>query len=144
MSDSWALLSVVDAIAALVTPPAGFTLNAAGALPQEYWPDTIYAAPVSQSAAVVDTGSTDQANFRVRFAFSVSSSGEDGGKLRLRSVSDAEDAGVLLIAEAIRTNRQSSGLWDWLAVAQVTYDAVAQQDCRVAFVDVTGYRLVPA
>jgi hypothetical protein len=139
---SWALLPIVDAVAALVSLPGGFTLDGAGALPQEYRPNTLYAAPGLQTAAVADTGGTDQVDFRIRLAYSVSSAGEDGGLLRLRSVSDAEEAGLLLIAAAVVAHRQGS-LWDWLKVEQAQPDAVAQIDCRVLFVDLSGYRLVP-
>ena len=142
MSLSEAILPIVDAIAALPTLPSGMTLDGAGALPQEYQPDKLYAAPLFQRGNEVDTGQSDEAHFYVRLAVSVNAQGEDGGKLRLRAVSNAEEAGVLAILNAVLANRAKANLWEWLKVTSVAYNAVAQQDCRVAWVDVEGYRLV--
>jgi hypothetical protein len=143
MSFSEAILPIVDAIAALPPLPAGFTLDGAGALPQEYRPNTLYAAPLTQQGQTVDTGQGDQALFRVRLAYCVDGAGEDGGKRRLRAVSDAQDAGVVLIADAVRANRARADLWEWLQVDNVQYDAIAQHDCRAAWIDLSGWRYIP-
>jgi hypothetical protein len=141
MTASWALLPIVDAVSALVALPTGWTRDGAGALPQLYRPDTLYAAPLVQTITPIDTGGTDRLDFRLRLAPSASGAGEDGGRLRLRAVSDALEAFVLLAGAAVEGHRTGS-LWDWLAVDQVQYDPVASLDCRVLWIDLSGYRIV--
>jgi hypothetical protein len=138
---SWAILPVIDGFMALVAAP-GMAKDAAGSLPSQFKPDTIYAGPLNQTPLSIDTGASDEITFRFRVAWSVSTKGEDGGKLRLRRVSAAQDAGALVVGQAVERNRTASGLWDWLQVASIQYDGFAQFDCRGAFIDLSGYRIV--
>jgi hypothetical protein len=141
VSGTWALLPVIDGFMATVTA-IGMTKDATGTLPAEYKPDTIYAGPVSQTQRLTSTSTEGEVWFNFRVAWSASNKGEDGGKLRLRTVSDAVDNGVVTISAAVLANPGHVGLWDWLQVSQVVHDAFGQFNCRGAYIDLTGYRVI--
>jgi hypothetical protein len=141
MTVSWALLPIIDGFITAM-PLFGMTWDRSGSIPAVLRPDTVYAGPLSQTAVGAGTGELDEVTFRFRVVWSVNTAGEDGGKLRLRSVSDAVDAGVAYIAGNLPNIRSMADLWDQLRVDSVTHDAFGQFDCRGVYIDLTGWRIV--
>lgn len=141
MTYSWALLPLIDGFMGMLTVP-GMTKDAAGSIPQQFHPNTVYAGPLFQTPLPIDTGASDEARFQFRVVYSVIMTGEDGGKVRKRAVSDAQDAGVVIVALAVEANRVSANLWDWLQIDRIQYDGMAQFDCRGAYIDLSGYRVI--
>jgi hypothetical protein len=143
MSYTWALLPLVDGFMGMLTVP-GMTKDTTGSIPQQFHPDTLYAGPVSQEPRPIDTGASDEIVFRFRLVYSVAMTGEDGGKVRKRPVSDAQDAGIVIVGLAVEANRTAANLWDWLQIDRVTYDGFAQFDCRGLYIELSGYRIIPS
>ncbi len=137
------VLSIVDAIAALITPPSGITLDASGSRPVIWLPDRIYVYPNRQIPKPEGDGSLDVTFFYVRLAWTVNGLAEESaGQTRLREVSLSLDAAAAYCIDQVRANRRNTGLWEALQVDAVTYDGVVTLDVRGIFVDISGYRMV--
>jgi hypothetical protein len=133
---------IVDELLGLITVPDSFTKSAADAPPPVYRGNTLYAWLVRQEARSVqmDGGLHPEMWFFIRLAYAVGT-GEAIGSVRNKTTTDAIDAGMAAIVEAVVSNPVSD-LWEGIQVDQMDPNAATTFDGRIGQVDVSGYRLV--
>lgn len=137
---TFAMLPIVDAVAALPTLTTGMTI-VSGVQPVWLLPATLYAWVASQTPVPDGTGNADRADFRLSLEWCVDGGGEAQTPTRMRAVSAQLDAAAVEIMRAVQGNR-SSDLWEFLRVEGVDYAAAMTFAVRSVRVDISGYRLI--